>query len=286
MADKKNELTTQEEAPLDLAALGINVNEVFAKEMDGLGDIPFEVIKVPGGGHIAFEVPGDDEDNPDVVKELVGVIVHQHQVNAYWDKDRATGSDESNAPLCSSHDGHTGYNRISRTYCSCKTCENNRYGSAANGRGKACKNMRQLYFLMGGRMMPVIIQLPPTSIKAFNTYTGSWISKAGIPPFAHITKITLKKETNKEGQDYSTVLFSHVRNLTQAELTHAWEVKAICEARAAAAQENMVAASAAPDAPADAGAGQAVPIATTGQPDDNGFLEIPDDALDELPFES
>ena len=38
---------------------------MIREELDGLGSIPFDVVKIPSGGGVAFEVPGDDPDNPD-----------------------------------------------------------------------------------------------------------------------------------------------------------------------------------------------------------------------------
>ena len=47
----------------------------------------------------------------------------------------------------------------------------NAYGSAKDGgRGKACKNMRQLYLLRSGEYMPLLVSLPPTSIRPFKEF--------------------------------------------------------------------------------------------------------------------
>lgn len=66
-------------APMDNSLL-----DMIREELDGLGSIPFDVVKIPSGGGVAFEVPGDDPDNPDVVKELTGVIIEHHPMNSYW----------------------------------------------------------------------------------------------------------------------------------------------------------------------------------------------------------
>lgn len=278
MAEDTKALVPADKAPVfNLAAMDADLGGTIAEEMDGLGSIPFEIIKVPGGGHIAFEVAGDDENNPDVVKELVGIIVHQHAVNAYWEEDGAgsRGDDKRNAPTCSSLDGHTGFAPAEGVYRDCGTCDYNKFGTA--GRGKACKNMRRLYFLMEGRAMPVIIQIPPTSLKAFKDYVGMWIARKQIPPYAHVTKLTLKKETSPEGKDYSKVIFSHVSTLSTEDVEKVLVIKRMCSERT---QETRAEAAAPVVTDAqDAGQKKAPPVV-----DANGFMEIPDTDLEELPF--
>lgn len=277
MADTKALVPAKEAPVFNLSAVDADLGGTIAEEMDGLGSVPFEIIKVPGGGHIAFEVAGDDENNPDVVKELVGIIVHQHAVNAYWREDSpADGDAQRNAPICSSLDGHTGYDTWSGVNVECATCPNNKFGSAAKGKGKACKNMRRLYFLMEGRAMPVIIQIPPTSLKAFKDYVGMWIARKQIPPYAHVTRLTLKKETSPEGKDYSKVIFSHVSTLSTEDVEKVLVIKRMCSERTQETRAEA-AAPAAADAPAQKTA--APPIV-----DADGFMEIPEGTEEELPF--
>ena len=44
------------------------------------------------------------------------------------------------------------------------------FGSASNGRGKACKNQRTLYLLRSGEFVPIQISLPPTSLTPYNSF--------------------------------------------------------------------------------------------------------------------
>jgi len=107
-------------------------NEIPMEELDGF-NLSFDKIKIPAGGTTAFEVPSDDPDNPDIVKELKVIIVDQYAVNAYY-KDAYDGTEV--APDCFSNDGHKGINQYGEI-CNCDTCPNNRYGSAIDGLGKA-----------------------------------------------------------------------------------------------------------------------------------------------------
>ena len=58
-----NEITTKVDfniIPMDEKRLAI-----MAEELDGLGQIPFDVIKIPSGGGLVFELPGADPEHPD-----------------------------------------------------------------------------------------------------------------------------------------------------------------------------------------------------------------------------
>ena len=79
----KNEVATTDKK-FELVTLTGELAEAIAEEMDGLGSIPFERAKIPSGGGLAFELPGETEDEPVMSTELTGVILHHHPVNAYW----------------------------------------------------------------------------------------------------------------------------------------------------------------------------------------------------------
>ena len=76
----------------DLVTLEGAIAEAIAEEMDGLGTVPFDRVKIPSGGGIAFELPGEDEDDAESATELVGVILFHHPVNAYW-KEKFAGKE-------------------------------------------------------------------------------------------------------------------------------------------------------------------------------------------------
>src|SRR5699024_11202189 len=84
------------------------IAKMLTEELDGLGQVPFDAVKIPSGGGLAFEVPGDDPDNPETAQSLTGVIVHHHPVNVYWEHD-FDGS--GGLPDCSSPDGKRGLDR-------------------------------------------------------------------------------------------------------------------------------------------------------------------------------
>lgn len=159
----------------------------------------FPRVKIPAGGAIAFELPNpDDPDDPLTSKTLEGVIVYQHNANAYWENSESSGT----PPDCSSTDGHAGYGNPGGA---CTGCHLNQFGSGEGGIGKACKNMRNLYLLRDGDMLPLMISLPPTSLKAFQVYANN-LRFAGRALSGVKTQISLKKQEGN-GNTFSVAVF-------------------------------------------------------------------------------
>lgn len=139
-------------------------SEELAEDRDGF-TMSFPRIKIPAGGVLQFELPTGDPQHPDYSPTLTGVILFNHASCAYWPEGDEYSDDVP--PLCSSVDGKQGYGEPGGV---CETCALSQFGSAANGRGKACKNMRVLYLLRSGEFMPLAINLSPTSISPFREF--------------------------------------------------------------------------------------------------------------------
>jgi len=213
----KNEstaLAVLEQNHFELVPFSEDIKDIIAEEMDGLGTIPFDIIKIPAGGGLSFELPGESEDTPTAATELVGIIVDHHPVNALW-MNEYDGS--NNQPDCSSFDGKTGIDGNGEVK-QCANCPYNQFGSARNGgKGKACKNMHRIYILMNGQVIPMLLILPPSSIASWRNYIGKKIVVKGKRPWMVLTKVTLKKEKNENGIAYSQAVFTKVADLTPAE---------------------------------------------------------------------
>ena len=185
----------------NLQVLEGEVMAVFQEELDGLGAIPFDYIKIPSGGGIAFEVPGDDPDSPDLEKKLKGIMLHHHPINSYW-----MSSELSNeAPDCQSNDGKLGIVKETGEVRDCATCPHNQFKE--DGSGKECKNSHRIYFLREGEPMPVIITLPPTSLRPLKDYIAKRLLLKGRRPIEVVTEISLKKEQNKDGVTFAMAQF-------------------------------------------------------------------------------
>lgn len=180
------------------------------EELAGL-NITFDKIKVPTGGGLAFEVPGENPDEPDLQKEFKAVVLYQHPMLSYY-KEKYTGGNE--APDCSSFDGINGLERETGCVQACKDCPFNKFGSGENG-GKACKTRRRLFILREGEVFPSIFSVPTTSLKEYSTYVFSLIKK-GKKLNQVVTKFSLKKSSGN-GITYSKVVLAYDRDLNEAE---------------------------------------------------------------------
>lgn len=215
MANKsaKTNGTELTEVKSNYIAAGANLATMFTEEMDGL-NFSFDRIKVPTGGGLSFEVPGDDADSPDSVKEIKAVILYHHPVHAYF-KEKYTGA--SNPPDCGSIDGHVGIDTESGEVKDCKDCPLNKFGSGENG-AKACKQKRNLYILRENEALPLVFSIPSTSLGDFGKYIMRLLSK-GKKSNMVVTKFTLKKTQSTGGISYSQVVCAVERNLEPNELT-------------------------------------------------------------------
>lgn len=185
--------------------------EELAEDMDGL-QMSFPRVKIPAGGALMFELPSDDPENPDYVKNLEGVILFNHPNNAYWPE--GSEYDDSATPLCSSVDAKQG---IGEPGGSCISCALNQFGSAAEGAGKACKNMRVLYLLRSGEFMPLQVTLPPTSLKPFREFMNQSFMLRRRATYGSVVQIGLKKMSNGK-DDYSVATFRRLYDFSGEEL--------------------------------------------------------------------
>ncbi|SDN06847.1 hypothetical protein [Acetanaerobacterium elongatum] len=207
MSENK-ELTTTAQSGYLLVA-DFNMSESIADELAGL-DLTFDRIKIPSGGGTVYEVPGEDSDECDTVKEFSAVILYHHPVFAFY-KEKYTGG--SNPPDCGSYDGITGEGNPGGK---CRTCPLNQFGSAENN-GKACKNRRRIYLLREGEVFPLILSLPTGSIKEFTRYIQRLLGK-GRKSYGVVTKFALKKASSNSGIAYSQATFGIDRVLTDEEI--------------------------------------------------------------------
>lgn len=224
--------------PAMLEGGGEFTSEELAEDIDGLS-MNFQRVKIPAGGVIQFELPSDDPENPDYAKTLSGVILYNHSTYAYWPE--GDEYDDNVPPLCSSVDGKQG---IGTPGGLCQTCALNRFGSASDSRGKACKNMRVLYLLRSGEYMPLQLTLPPTSIKPWSNFINQAFLFRQRATYGSVVQIGLKKMSNGSN-DYSVATFRRLYDFTGEELAQVRayansfkdQIKLILQQRAAINEE-------------------------------------------------
>lgn len=93
----------------------------------------------------------------------------------------------------------------------CASCDWNKFGSAAVGRGKACRNRRRLACLIAGtfdaqgnfeafgadelqRQPIVFANIPPTAITGFGTYVKSIAATHKLPPLGVVTHLKVEPD--------------------------------------------------------------------------------------------
>lgn len=129
-------------------------------------------------------------------KTLTGTIMYHHKARGYWEVEG------QQLPTCSSMDGATGTNENGEQQ-TCATCPFNAWGSGKDGRGKACKEMRWIYVLQEGEIIPSRISLPPTSLGQFDAFVTA-LAQRKIAPIMKVVRIGLEK-TERHGFTYSVL---------------------------------------------------------------------------------
>lgn len=184
-------------------------------------------VKVPAGGGTTWEVPDLLADGGSVsTKALEGVIIYFQDGNAYWDKQY---SGENQPPVCVSEDGLVGVSEMEGLGGDCSTCPLNQFGSeirpdGAKGPGKACKNMRRLFIVRQGQILPLLLVVPPSSMRDVRQYFLR-LAGAGVPYYAVTTRLALEQDKSQAGITYSKIKPSLGARLAPDELVRIKEFR-------------------------------------------------------------
>jgi len=192
---------------LAIADDDMSLQEVLEENFDGdfsLFDLP--QVKVPSGGGRQWSIVENEEEKD--IDSFEGIIIGSQLNRSYYATDFGEGG-EVTPPDCSSSDSITGHGSPGGD---CKTCELAQFGSAKAGGGQACKQRQSLYILRSGDVLPIILNVPPTSIKAIKKYMISLVSKRKKRTSV-ITRFTLDKTKNKANIAYSVVKCQAVGDL-------------------------------------------------------------------------
>lgn len=202
----------------------MNIQELIAKESEGIAS----KISAPSGDRIKFLKNGNIVC-PDGSEgtELEVVVLDFITANLYY--DRPFDKDNVFPPACFALGPEPtllvpSKNSPARNADTCSACPNNQFGSALNGKGKACKNSRLVAVAPADAKegdCPIwILSVPPTSIKAFDAYVSGLAIKNKTIPVGVVTSLTL--DPNSE---YASPRFSVVRPLNNEELPLFFEAR-------------------------------------------------------------
>lgn len=193
----KNEVATIEEAKYPIAVPGRDVAGALTENLgdEGLSAFDLPRVKVPSGGQSAWMLDGLEGE--EVVKTFKGIIVFHKLARAYWAIDMDEGGSGS-PPDCSSVDARVG---VGDPGGDCEVCEFAQYGSAEKGEGQACKMMRQLFIVREGELLPLVLNVPPSSLKDVKGYLVRMAAK-GRKYYSVVTEFSLVKARSQSGVDY------------------------------------------------------------------------------------
>lgn len=203
----------------DFAVIGMEeemLMEVIRENLQGdnifLDDLPR--IKVPAAGNAVFNIDGDFK------RELTGIICAFQKRRGYWEEKY----DGSNAqpPICSSADGAngTGYfpsskdeegaieieggKWVKQVCQDCSQCPLSKFGP--NGENPACREMYQLFLLCEDGFLPIIINVPPTSLRSFRQYRTR-LAARGQVYYSVVTRVSMKEDVSRNGQKINRLIF-------------------------------------------------------------------------------
>ena len=189
--------------------------EELQNVMDELGDIMsrkiFGVVTIAGGGAGVFKVlePGAEEPTSGV-QSIDCVILASHLINVRWGHDYGSRED-GERPACRSMDGKTGVELETGETHDCDACPYNQF--TEDGGRKVCTNKRQLYIMREGDLLPVLFALPPSALKAYDSYRVQATLTLRTPMSALLTRITLKSKKSGNGTEYSSPVFTAIGKL-------------------------------------------------------------------------
>lgn len=178
----------------------------------GLTEKSLEVLKVPTGGALMWSVPGIDGD--EAHKKLTGICLGFTDGRIYWRVPFSERGKTRTPPDCASKDGLWGRGNPGGQ---CLDCPFSQWGSdPKGGRGQACKQIRRLLLLRKDRILPEIINVPPTSVQNAEKYFLRLFNMR-IPYWGLVTDIGLERTANADGIDYARITFNAGPRLNEAE---------------------------------------------------------------------
>lgn len=219
-----HELTKSIGAPLALTMPDEERKEVMAAfavncASGSITEFDLPRIKVASGTAL-WLIP--DLEGDTTAPAIEGVIVHVRDNRTYYQS-----KDAGNVPPdCSSRDGLVG---VGKPGGDCTKCPLALFDSDPDGgAGQACKQSKQLFMLRGSSMLPEVVSIPPTSLKAVRQFFLKLVTQR-VQYHHCILRLELEKAQSQQGKVYGKAVMKFVRKLSPDEIARAEEMRAFAQ---------------------------------------------------------
>ena len=179
----------------------------------------FDRISVPAAGGLSFTVINENNQET-AITSFRGVILGFQNYCIWYQKNYSDREEGEEPVFCFSADRVTGSGCPEGnipTGQKCVECKKKQWGSDRNGgEGTDCHDRCAIWIAKENEAMPVLIDLPRTSLTNFRDYRQFLIKKIGQPIYGVITEISLESVQGKKSK-YSAVKFTRGTTLTQGE---------------------------------------------------------------------
>lgn len=135
------------------------------------------------------------DDLGDLRAELKGVVLYFHRARGRW-------VEGEKIPKCSSMDGNHGTDSDGKQI-TCATCPLNPQVNGRWGDKDNCKELKRLFILLEGERYPVLLTLPPTSLKPWDQFESA-MRRRGKALISSYTILGLDS-AEAHGQTYAKV---------------------------------------------------------------------------------
>jgi hypothetical protein len=156
-----------------------------------------------------------DPDSPASSIQVVILKTHPGTAKTYYKDKYVEGSEDK--PTCGSPDGITPFpDAENRQATKCAICPHNQWGSRISEdgkKGKSCSDVKRLavapYWLNGQLNDPMLLRIPPTSLKTWDIYQRK-LAKHGLTPAHVVTQISFDSAVS-----HQSLLFREVQFITE-----------------------------------------------------------------------
>jgi len=195
--------------------------EAFAENvsMGAISEFDLPRIKVVSGAAL-WLIPGLERQ--ETADRIEVIILLKRNARVYF----AIKDGGNQAPDCSSTNCKIG---VGTPGGECARCPFARFGSAIDGgKGQACKEVIQMFFLRMAAIFPEIVTLPPTSLSAARQFFVR-ASTQGLVYHRVIVSIELQEAKNAANQVYGKARINMVRRLTEDEVAGIAEFRGMAQ---------------------------------------------------------